>query len=118
MSAKACCMGKTSIDNYEKIQCAELYAHCFYIDRVGGIDMPIVKLVRSIGFVLLVIGLVYVFAVDTDDYLYLFGLVLGVVFVLDGVIAFNERKKRSLALMYFVLALFMIVLSISLFIRM
>lgn len=79
--------------------------------------MHIVKLVRSIGFILLAIGLVYVFAVDTDDYMFFFGFVLSIVFGLDGVIALDEGKKRSFVVMYFLLALFMVGLSISLLMK-
>lgn len=79
--------------------------------------MHIVKLIRSIGFILLAIGLVYVFAVEDGDYMFLFGFVLGVVFALDGVIALDEGKRRSFVVMYFLLAVFMFVLSVSLFLQ-
>ncbi len=79
--------------------------------------MHIVKLVRSIGFILLAVGLVYVFAVDNDDFMYIFGFVLAAVFALDGVIALDEGKKRSFVVMYFLLALFMVGLSVSLFLQ-
>lgn len=80
-------------------------------------DMHIVKLARSIGFILLAVGLVYVFAVDNDEYMYIFGFVLGAVFALDGVIALDENKRRSFVVMYFILAVFMFALSVSLFIQ-
>lgn len=79
--------------------------------------MHIVKLIRSIGFVLLAIGLVYVFAVDDGDLMFLFGFVLGIVFALDGVIALDEGKRRSFVVMYFLLAVFMFALSVSLFLQ-
>ncbi len=79
--------------------------------------MHIVKLVRSIGFILLAVGLIYIFAFDHDGFMYLFGFVLAVVFALDGVIAHDEGKRRSFVVMYFLLALFMVALSISLFLQ-
>ena len=79
--------------------------------------MHIVKLIRSIGFILLAIGLVYVFTVDDGDLMFIFGFVLGIVFALDGVIAWDEGKRRSFVVMYFLLAVFMFALSVSLFLQ-
>lgn len=83
----------------------------------GGMGMHIVKLVRSIGFMLLAAGLIYVFFVDNNDYMYVFGFVLSIVFALDGVIAHDEGKRRSFVIMYGALALFMLALSISLLVQ-
>ncbi len=79
--------------------------------------MHIVKLARSIGFALLVIGLIYIFFAEGTKYTYIFGFVTGTVFLLDGIIALNEGKKKIFVWMYVALAAFLYALSFSLFLH-
>lgn len=79
--------------------------------------MHLVKLARSIGFGLLAVGLIYIFFADGTKYTYIFGFVTGTVFLLDGVIALGEGKKKIFVWMYVLLAAFLYALSLSLFLH-
>lgn len=79
--------------------------------------MHIVRLIRSIGFALLAVGLIYIFFADGREFTYIFGFVTGTVFLLDAIIAHDDGKRKSFVWMYVLLAGFLYALSVSLFLQ-